>query len=207
MRILFFGDSITQGFWDIEGGWVGRIRKHYDGLYLAGTDDDPPAVINLGVSGDSSDDILRRIDNEVAVRSREQDDVQVVVAVGVNDARLKSGVPYTDVETYIKNIESIVQAIKNHTEKILFVGLTPCVESKTSPVSWGPTSYGNSRIKEFDDALRDFCESNSVDYIDIFDRFAADQAGEDMLPDGIHPNYKGHQLIADLVLPNLKINN
>lgn len=34
MRVLVFGDSITQGYWDTEGGWVKRIRSHYDLLQI-----------------------------------------------------------------------------------------------------------------------------------------------------------------------------
>ena len=29
-RILIFGDSITYGAWDKEGGWVQRLRKFLD---------------------------------------------------------------------------------------------------------------------------------------------------------------------------------
>lgn len=37
MRVLVFGDSITQGFWDTEGGWVERLRKYYDQYYTLTT--------------------------------------------------------------------------------------------------------------------------------------------------------------------------
>jgi lysophospholipase L1-like esterase len=34
MRLLIFGDSITYGAWDIEGGWAARLRKFLDGKTL-----------------------------------------------------------------------------------------------------------------------------------------------------------------------------
>jgi lysophospholipase L1-like esterase len=30
MIVLVFGDSIAQGYWDSEGGWVERLRKAND---------------------------------------------------------------------------------------------------------------------------------------------------------------------------------
>lgn len=29
MRVLIFGDSITQGMWDAQGGWANRLVADY----------------------------------------------------------------------------------------------------------------------------------------------------------------------------------
>ncbi len=34
-RILVFGPSTTYGAWDIEGGWVQRLRRYLDEKQLA----------------------------------------------------------------------------------------------------------------------------------------------------------------------------
>ncbi len=34
MRFLIFDGTISQGFWDTEGGWVARIHQHYDKFHL-----------------------------------------------------------------------------------------------------------------------------------------------------------------------------
>ena len=47
-QILVFGTSTTYGCWDIEGGWVQRLRKYLDEKQL----DDPELyyiVYNLGI--------------------------------------------------------------------------------------------------------------------------------------------------------------
>ncbi len=88
MRVLVFGDSITQGFWDMEGGWVSRIRKHYDQQMIYDADNDLPSIFNLGVSADSSDDVLVRFENETKVRATEE--IAFIIAIGVNDARTKA---------------------------------------------------------------------------------------------------------------------
>ena len=201
MRVLIFGDSITQGFWDIEGGWVSRIRKHYDQQMMDGTDNDPPTIFNLGVSGNSSDDVLARFDNETKARATEE--LAFVVAIGVNDARTKAGVNYSDPTRYRQNLSEILKLAKQYSSRILFVGLTPCVEERSNPVSWGDTGYTNGRIKDFDNILREFCQENQVPFAEVYEPFAKAEAESELLPDSLHPNDKGHQLIADLVTPGL----
>jgi lysophospholipase L1-like esterase len=49
VRVLVFGDSIAQGFWDSEGGWVERLRKHYNSLALEDLkSNQQPEIFNLG---------------------------------------------------------------------------------------------------------------------------------------------------------------
>ncbi len=58
MRVLVFGGSTTQGFWDSEGGWVARLRKFYDLLQLEDLKKrDEPTVFNLGIAGGTSNTI------------------------------------------------------------------------------------------------------------------------------------------------------
>lgn len=142
MRVLIFGDSNTQGFWDTEGGWVARLRRHYDKIQLQDTKGkDEPTVFNLGVSGDSSDDVLRRFRNEAQVRYSEE--IAIAFAVGVNDSRTKAGKPYATTEQYGANLEKLAKQAREFTDKILFIGLTPCEEEITNPVPWGNTGYTN----------------------------------------------------------------
>lgn len=202
MRVLVFGDSITQGFWDMEGGWVSRIRKHYDQQMIYDADNDLPSIFNLGVSADSSDDVLVRFENETKVRATEE--IAFIIAIGVNDARTKAGVNYSDTNRYKQNLSEILKLAKQYSNKILFIGLTPCVEERSNPVSWGDTGYTNGRIKEFDAALREFCDENQVKFVEVFEPFAKAEAARELLPDGLHPNDNGHQLIADLVLPKVQ---
>jgi lysophospholipase L1-like esterase len=202
MRVLVFGDSITQGFWDTEAGWVTRLRKAYDQKAVDTHDYDQPTIFNLGVSGNSSDDVLTRFESETKARATEE--LAFVVAIGVNDARTKAGVNYSNTNRYKQNLSEILKLTKQYSNKILFVGLTPCVENRSNPVSWGDTGYTNNRIKEFDTTLRQFCQENKVPFVEVFDPFAKAEAESELLPDSLHPNNKGHELIAGLVSPKLE---
>jgi lysophospholipase L1-like esterase len=202
MRVLVFGDSITQGFWDVDGGWVSRLRRAYDQKAIDTDDYDQPTIFNMGVSGNSSDDVLARFDNETKVRANEE--LAFVFAIGVNDARTKAGVNFSDVERYHKNLTKIVSQARQYSDRILFVGLTPCVEERSNPVSWGDTGYTNARIKEFDSTLKEFCEQNGLSFVEIFEPFTKAGSETELLPDSLHPNDDGHQLIADIVKPKLE---
>ncbi len=78
--MFFVGDSFVAGVGDPQHrGWVGRLteRAHRIGA--------PITAYNLGVRRDTSDDILRRWADEVAVRRAAGAQERLVVSFGVND--------------------------------------------------------------------------------------------------------------------------
>lgn len=203
MRVLVFGDSIAQGFWDAEGGWVSRLRKFYDTQSITENKKDYPTIFNLGISGDSSADLLARFTHETTARL--MDNLVFVFAIGINDARIAAGINFSSPTYYRQNLQKLFNEAKIYSSKILFVGLTPCIETRTNPVSWGDISYTNTRIKAFDDTQREFCQENLIEFVEVFEPLRMAQQQAELLPDGVHPNGKGHQLIADLVRPKLEI--
>ena len=64
--VLVYGDSTVQGFWDTEGGWVQRLRSYLDKKFLNNPDCYYP-LFNLGVSGDTSKDLLERFQGETKI--------------------------------------------------------------------------------------------------------------------------------------------
>jgi acyl-CoA thioesterase-1 len=201
MRILVFGDSITQGYFDVEGGWVGRLRREFDQLRENGTKTYPPVVFNLGVSGDTSQEVAARIDNETRARLWPGEEMVIVLNVGVNDARIDGTRPFSTPEQYRQNLEWAIETARKYSQKILIVGLSPCVESLTTPVDWSvdKISWTNQRIQEFDRAAKEAAATNKLPFVDVMAPFQAQLAKHDLLPDGLHPNSNGHQVIAGIV--------
>ena len=155
MRILFFGSSITQGFWDLEGGYVARIRKHYDARSLKDLEhDDEPTIFNLGVSADTSEDVLARYEHETTARVRHNVKPFTVVEIGINDSMIEAGQEKVSLETYKKNLDEIVKLSKTVSSGIIFVGLSACDEKLTTPASWGDYVYTNERIKMYEYAMQ-----------------------------------------------------
>jgi lysophospholipase L1-like esterase len=207
MRILFFGDSITQGFWSIDGGWVEKIRKHYDGISMQDLDNNvQPEIFNLGISGDTTRNLLKRIDAEVLARKWKEDPLIVVIAIGTNDDLFESNEQWVKPEEFRTNLEKILSKVSPITTAVMFVGNPACDESKTSPVSWGDFTYTNRELERSEKTIAELANSQGFSFVPIFDGFKTKlDAGEDLLMDGLHPNDAGHKYIADCVLPELDL--
>lgn len=205
MRVLVFGDSITQGYWAVEHGWVDRIRKYYSEIQFA--KDEYHGIFNLGVDADNSEDILNRIEAEITARTRPHHKVKpiVVIQIGVNDGSLEPIEPQVAIEQYRKNLEEITAKVKPLSSQIVFVGLSACVEPKTTPVSWGEYYYTNIAIKKHEDCMGEVAKKLDVNFVPVFDQFKAKlDKGNELLPDGLHPNDAGHDLIYQIVKPKFQ---
>ncbi len=206
MRVLVFGDSITQGYWDTEGGWVNRLRKHYDEMRVEDLQTrDDPEIFNLGVSADTSDSLLQRIEPETVARKGTSDVLPaVIVQIGVNDSSSHGDNIWVPIVNYSDNLHDIIAKLKTKSSKIIFIGMSSVDDTKTNPVSWGNYFYKNEAIKIYEDSMAEVAKQNDIPFIPIFDKFkTAFDAGNNFLPDGLHPNNAGHQLITDIVLPEL----
>src|SRR5437762_377896 len=113
MRVLIFGDSITQGFFDVRGGWVGRLREHYDMLQLKNpTTYSQPVIFNLGISGDTAEKLVRRFENETEARLWPDEDMAFVFSIGTNDASTRNLEPFSTPEKYRNQLEELIKMAK-----------------------------------------------------------------------------------------------
>lgn len=209
MRVLVFGDSITQGYWDTEGGWVERIRKHYDSLQVANlVAGDEPTIFNLGISADNSGNILKRIEPEVIARTRHGNLPVVVIQIGVNDSSTDSRPAGESVSLsigkYERNLREIVKKTGPLSSKIILVGLSACDEQRTTPVPWGDFYYTNDAIKKYENKMKSVALELNVPFTPVFDRFKdALDKGRNLLSDGLHPNNEGHAFMSELIQKHL----
>jgi lysophospholipase L1-like esterase len=203
MRILVFGDSIAQGMWDPAGGWVQRLWQEYTQAEIdGGFKDDQPVIFNLGVTGDMTQNVVKRLALETAARKWLTDELIIIIAVGINDTMVFKNVESNSTELYKGELQQLIAAARQYTEKILFVGLTAVDEKRTASPDQQYV-YTNARIKEFERTLRVFCEENNLPIVKVFETFEEKQAEENLLADGLHPNTAGHERIASLVKPAL----
>jgi lysophospholipase L1-like esterase len=204
-RILIFGDSITYGAWDKEGGWVARLRKYIDEKIFA----DPNyynIILNLGISGNNSTDILRRFEFELQQRIKEEGETVIIFAFGTNDAQLFNGKFRTEPEQFKENLQKFLEISRKYSDKIFFVGLFPVDESKTTPIPWHKEKfYKNENIKNNNEIIRNFCKQNKINFIEIFENFI-DKDYKTLLDDGVHPTTEGHkqmyEIIKDFLIKN-----
>lgn len=190
INILVFGDSITYGAWDKEkSGWVNRLR-------LALENDNSNnyyTIFNLGISGDVTEGIKNRFDNECKIRFNKNDNTIIIFSIGINDSQNIKDEDRVLLGTFRNNVISLINSAKKYTNNILFIGLTKVDESKVTPLPWDKDKcYLNNKIIIFDKELKNICLENNVDYLYIYDLLELEE-----LFDGLHPNNVGHQKICD----------
>jgi lysophospholipase L1-like esterase len=195
VRVLIFGDSITQGFDDPDGGWVEHLKRDY--LQQKTNGIDALEIFNLGISGDTSADVLRRIENEISVRRWPNDPVMTILAIGVNDSADKRGQRLGPLDEYEVNIKKLLNVMTKMSDQQLIVGLTPCVDSLLDPAAWSENDFraSNQRVRDYEQALLAIVNEHNLQFVPIWEKFMNEPSWEGMLPDGLHPNTAGHNLI------------
>lgn len=197
--IYVFGDSNSWGAWDARGGWVDRLKCYFAAKKLNEFESDGTSVINLAVSGDASDNLVLRIENEIAVRRKRwsTDHDLFIVAIGGNDSRLKGSgrEAYITTEDYTQNLARIAHTIKKYSQNILFVGLTPVIDELAD---YSDTAYKQERVKEFNNVLINFCSTERYPVIQILESV---DIKRHLCPDGLHLNTQGHSHVYKKVLP------
>lgn len=191
MNICIFGDSIVWGETDTSyGGWAQRIklfalRRNKDNVYV------------LGVPGDTSHDLLVRIQGEAIARNAEK----IIVAIGINDCQFVKSSEENRVseEDFLNNLEKIFQIAESITSDVSFISLTRVDEGKTTPISWNNDKYYfNKTIDRYDHILHSFCNERGISLIDI-----NDCVREGDLGDGLHPGERAHKRIFQKVVDTI----
>jgi lysophospholipase L1-like esterase len=204
MRVLVFGASSAQGFWDSEGGWVDRLKRHYDKKQMQNYEVDQPRIMNLGVSGDAADQVINRFDPETQAR-QSSSGTAFIIQIGSNNAAEQNGQPISSPESYAIDLETIIMKAKGYSGRILVVGFPAVNERLTNPVAWAPMFFKNERIFLFENTAKAVSQKVGVPFVPIFEKFKSmTDVGTDLnAHDGLHPNDSGHRLIFELVQPQL----
>ncbi len=201
VKILCFGDSITFGAWDTQGGWVDRLKRTVFQKSITSELRYWGTVSNEGISGDTSEDVLKRLSRELESNTWPGEELTILIAVGTNDSaeRMKTGEPWIPLDDYRKNMHAIAEVARSHAQKIACLGTTPVDDTKTIPTLWDPEwRYMDARSKEYERALQDVCEAERVPFLSLREALA-DHDLDAILYDGLHPNDLGHQLIYEHV--------
>ena len=170
-KIVLLGDSLTAGLGLLEDqAYPALLQKR---LAADGYEYD---VENAGVSGDTSAGGLRRLDWAL------QGNVRVlVVALGANDGL--RGLSTAEMKS---NITRIIQRARERDILVILAGME------------APPNYGGEYAASFRQAFREIAQKERVTFIPfLLDRVAG--VPELNQGDGIHPNVKGAELIAETV--------
>jgi lysophospholipase L1-like esterase len=209
MRILVFGDSITQGFHDeVAGGWCNRLVSEIMRRTVESNYEYDKCIVNLGISGDTSSDLLKRIRAEIESRTLRYPtntyDV-ALIAIGVNDTQYDMETKETKLsllETK-SNVEKLIEVCQSFKLKIVFLGPALVYEPRIQSMAWKLThGYSNNLIKERGELIQQIAIASNCEYIDATNVYHGSE--EAVLPDGIHPNAAGHEMIYQLIKGRLE---
>lgn len=196
INILIFGDSIVYGAWDVENaGWVNRLR-----LVLENKNDCYYNIFNLGIPGDTTENVKKRFVYECNHRYNINAQTVIIFSVGINDSYMVTGKNNVSILDFKNNILDLINMAKKYTKNILFIGLSKVNESLVNPLIWDDNiSYLNEEILKYDKELESICCQNKIAYLNIFDLLEISD-----LKDGLHPNSVGHQKMCDEILRELE---
>src|SRR5579862_8031460 len=156
-RIVCLGDSITQ-VGENPGGYVWLFRHYLDAIYPQQNIE----VINAGISGNKSTDMIARFQSDVLDKKPDL----ITISVGVNDVWHgfynnhpkgdgPMGVP---LDAYKENVEKMVQAALATGARVVILSATVIHEELDGPENTKATGYNA--------ALRDIAREHHLIYVD-----------------------------------------
>ena len=170
-RIVFLGDSLTAGLGLApEQSYPALLQRKLDANGYR------YEVVNAGVSGDTSAGGVRRLD-----WSLEGDVTILVVALGANDGL--RGLSPQDMKA---NLSAVLERAAQKGITVILAGME------------APPNYGADYTRQFRDVYLDLAKSYDVRVVPFLLQGVAGVSGLNQA-DGIHPNARGAQLVADLL--------
>ncbi len=174
--IAIFGDSIAAGFGLPPGkSFPDDLQVKFDAAGFA------YHVVNLGISGDTTEGGAARIDSATSLKP-----AIVVVELGGNDGL--RGVPLANTRA---NLDQMIAAFQGAGAKVVLAGMTL------------PPNYGADYIEGFQKIYKDLAAKYHVPLIPFL---LADIVTKDLRyfqPDGIHPTAPGADIVANTVMKAL----
>lgn len=192
-RIAFLGDSITQLGADDPRGWVNilesKIRKEVEEV----------AFIHAGIAGNTSSDMLKRVNGDVIRRKP----TWVFFSCGVNDSPNPAvGNPGVPLDKYVKNVTAIFDRLDKTGAKIVVLSQTPVMEDD-------PNYAANINLASYNAELKRMAKERKYTFLDpgavIRKAIAAkaDPKKRELTCDGTHLSDKGNALFADTVIKGI----
>ncbi|GIU81405.1 MAG: arylesterase [Acidobacteria bacterium] len=176
-KIIAFGDSLTVGFGLSEKESYPYLLQQR--LNAEGYDYE---VINAGISGDTTQGGLERID-----WSLDQENVEILIlALGGND--LLRGIPPSQTK---RNLAQIIERAKSKNIKVLLCGML------------APPTMGREYQRDFNTLFPDLADKYNVAFMPFLLEGVALKK-ELNQADGIHPNAEGMKVVAENVYQALK---
>jgi lysophospholipase L1-like esterase len=180
-RVVFFGDSITDGWSRPENGGFFPGKPY----------------VNRGIGGQTTAQMLVRFRPDViALRPK-----AVVILAGTNDVAGNAGT--VDVGSIQDNLASMAELARAHGIKVVLASLLPVSDDKKDAAGQAITrtrQRPTGTLNALNGWLSGYAAKNGHVYLDYFSA-TADASGllrPALNDDGLHPNARGYAVMAPL---------
>jgi len=175
--LVVFGDSLAAGY-GLDAGlsFPDDLQKKLDAEHY------PWRVVNLGISGDTTEGGVSRMDSATSLKP-----AIVVLELGGNDGL--RGLPLAVTR---KNLETMIVAFQAAGAKVVLAGITL------------PPNYGPDYVKKFDQIYSDLAREHHLTFLPFL---LVDIITKDLhylQRDGIHPTAEGAEIVSGTVFRTLK---
>lgn len=181
-QTVLLGDSITDFF--------NFYELFYDFSKISGQ-----AVYNRGISGDTSDRLLERLEENVLNISPKN----IVLLIGTND--ISRDVPLS---VSVENVDTIIKKAKEKNPQVNFIlqAVYPINENMRDRFE----KRSNEKIALMNREFFKLSEKHNCVWLDVTDKLK-DNTGnlkQEFTYDGLHLNVKAYKIIAENIIPLLK---
>ena len=177
-NILILGDSLSAGYGlKANQGWAFLLQQRLKQQYPQ------YSVFNESISGDTTANGYHRL--PAALKSSHPK--VAIIQLGANDGLRGHSLSYAK-----KNLDEIIQATQQYTDKILILGMRI------------PPNYGTKYTRAFAALFPQLTKKYDLELVPFMLEGVAGHA-EYIQLDGLHPNAQAQSIILDNIWPYLKV--
>lgn len=208
-RVLFLGDSITRA-----GTWHSLVTLYHETRFP----DRTVTWLNAGVSGDTAEGALRRLDWDVLARAPDR----VVVMFGVNDVSItlydgdnapeKVAAREEKIAAYERSLRELVRRLRAAGKAVVLVTPPPYEEHGEFPADKVVRPGANAAVTRTADITRAIAAEFGLPLVDFngpMNRLAADfqktNPAFSLLSDRVHPTPAGYLVMAHHFLKAMQV--
>lgn len=172
-RVVFYGDSITDGWGHGEG------TSFFPGK----------PYVNRGISGQTTAQMLLRFRQDVI----DLKPAVVVILAGTNDIAGNTGLATQ--EMIEDNLRSMAQLAQANGIRVVLASVLP-----VSDYPWRRGLQPAGKVRRLNDWIREYAQASGAIYLDYYAAMVNGEGGLDprLAADGVHPTAAGYALMAPL---------
>jgi lysophospholipase L1-like esterase len=171
-RVVFMGDSITEGWEKLDPGFF--TRKDY---------------VDRGIGGQTTSQMLVRFRQDVIMLKPSV----VVILGGTNDIAQNGGL--TTLEAIEENLQSMAELARSNGFRVVLSSVLPALD-----YPWRPGLQPAGKIAALNRWIAGYCATNRIVYLDYYPSMSDGKGGlrAELTSDGVHPNQAGYAVMEPL---------